>query len=196
MMNSVRIGLIGVTVDLWGRTMAEGLLHDMEGWVVFMICTAMLIAEVWLLTRFSGDKRPLRDVFNVEFPENSPSEAAVRFRPLSKSFMAAMIVLATVAFMAKALPEAQHLVPDRKPLTQFPLSVDGWNGRAEPMPRIYLDQLKLTDYLLTNYVDTSYHLVNLYVSYYDVQSNGNSAHSPRDCIPGDGWEVKSLPWSV
>src|SRR6201999_3169631 len=42
-MNSLRIGFIGITVDRWGRAMAEGALHDFEGWVVFMFSTATLI---------------------------------------------------------------------------------------------------------------------------------------------------------
>ena len=36
LMNSFRIGVIGVTVDRWGIEMAEGFLHDFEGWVIFM----------------------------------------------------------------------------------------------------------------------------------------------------------------
>ena len=39
-MNSLRIGAIGITVEYWGPKMAQGLLHDFEGWVVFMFSTA------------------------------------------------------------------------------------------------------------------------------------------------------------
>jgi exosortase D (VPLPA-CTERM-specific) len=47
--NSLRIGLIGVTVEYWGVSMAEGLLHDFEGWFMFMICVALLVGEMTLL---------------------------------------------------------------------------------------------------------------------------------------------------
>jgi hypothetical protein len=29
--------------------MAEGFLHDFEGWAIFMACTAVLVAEMWVL---------------------------------------------------------------------------------------------------------------------------------------------------
>ncbi len=37
LMNSLRIGVIGVTVDRWGQEYAEGMLHDFEGWVMFIL---------------------------------------------------------------------------------------------------------------------------------------------------------------
>ena len=46
-MNSLRIGIIGVTVEWWGRPWRR-VLHDFEGWVVFMGCTAILFAEMAL----------------------------------------------------------------------------------------------------------------------------------------------------
>ena len=43
LMNSFRIGVIGVLVDRFGVSMAEGFLHDFEGWVIFMACTGVLV---------------------------------------------------------------------------------------------------------------------------------------------------------
>jgi exosortase D (VPLPA-CTERM-specific) len=37
-MNSIRIGLVGVTVDYWGTQAADGLLHFFEGWIIFLAC--------------------------------------------------------------------------------------------------------------------------------------------------------------
>ena len=60
LMNSFRIGMIGVLVDRFGIAQAEGFLHDFEGWVIFMACFALLIGELWLLLRLSGDRRGIR----------------------------------------------------------------------------------------------------------------------------------------
>ncbi len=35
-------------------------------------------------------------------------------------------------------------------------------------------------------------LVNFYVAWYDSQRAGNSAHSPRSCLPGGGWRITEL----
>jgi len=34
--------------------------------------------------------------------------------------------------------------------------------------------------------------VNYYVAYYDSQQKGRSAHSPKSCMPGDGWEMSDF----
>jgi exosortase len=39
-MNSLRIGTIGVMVEHWGIAMAEGFLHEFQGWAVFMASAA------------------------------------------------------------------------------------------------------------------------------------------------------------
>ena len=50
-MNSFRIGMVGVLVDRWGSEQADGLLHFFEGWVVFLACTGMLAGEIYLFAR-------------------------------------------------------------------------------------------------------------------------------------------------
>ena len=58
LMNSFRIGMIGVTVEYWGIEMAEGVLHAFEGWFVFMACLAVLALLIWLLNAAPGRPRP------------------------------------------------------------------------------------------------------------------------------------------
>ena len=45
LMNSFRIGVIGITVEHWGIAAAEGFLHDFEGWFVFMACLGVLLSR-------------------------------------------------------------------------------------------------------------------------------------------------------
>ena len=56
LMNSFRIGVIGVTVEYFGIAAAEGFLHDFEGWIIFMTCLAVLILEIWLFYFFFPKK--------------------------------------------------------------------------------------------------------------------------------------------
>lgn len=49
-MNSFRIGMIGVLVEYQGIEMAQGFLHDFEGWIIFLACFSILFVEMWLLT--------------------------------------------------------------------------------------------------------------------------------------------------
>lgn len=187
-MNSARIGLIGLLVELYGRSMAEGFLHDFEGWVIFMVCTATLLGEMALLTRLGPHPARLGDVF-------APPPPDVAARPwdeqkLGKPFLAATALVAVAAGLIQLLPAFAHEAPPRKTFDEFPLAFDAWRGRADRLPPDILQQLRADDYLLADYVRTgSASPVNLYVSYYAAQADGNSTHSPRACIPGDGWEI-------
>ena len=56
---------------------------------------------------------------------------------------------------------------------------------------MYVDVLRFDDYLLANYQGSG-GAVNVYAAYYRSQEKGRAAHSPKACIPGDGWEIASL----
>jgi len=194
LMNSVRIGAIGILVEYWGRAMAEGFLHDFEGWFVFMACTLVLIAEIWLLSRIGGEKRPLRQIFSVEPPLPTPKDAFIQKRAMPTTFVFASMIIAISAVVSVALPDRADAKVSRKPFSEFPLHVGTWQGRTEQMEKIYIDALNFDDYILANYVDAEQiHVVNLYVAYYENQLAAHKVpHSPRACLPGGGWELTDL----
>lgn len=189
-MNSFRIGVIGILVEYWGTGMAEGFLHDFEGWVVFMFSVGIMVAEMWLLTKLHREKVSLRQVFGVEVTENR-NVAAVTAKRLPRPYLAGGAVLVAVLMMGTFIEKRAEAAPMRKSLTQFPSQLSGWQGRPEAMETIYLDALKLTDYTLTDYRSGAGDVVNLYVAYYASQRQGESIHSPRSCIPGGGWQIQN-----
>ncbi|MDA8095090.1 MAG: VPLPA-CTERM-specific exosortase XrtD [Betaproteobacteria bacterium] len=191
LMNSFRIGLVGVTVDWWGRAMAEGFLHLFEGWVIFMICTALLVGEMWVMARMGKDRRHLAEVFGLEGPRSDRVRRA-HVRRLPTSYLVALGLLALVALATTVLPKRAEVTPKRKDFSTFPMRLPGWQGRGGQLDDIYIKQLKFTDYLLANYIGAARKPVNFYVAYYASQRKGASAHSPRTCIPGGGWEITSL----
>jgi len=192
LMNSFRIGLIGVTVEYWGKEMAEGFLHDFEGWAVFMACTAVLVVEMWLLSRIGKNRLPLREAFGLELPALTPAGAQVNARTLPRSFMAAILVVVAVAAATLFMPERVEIQPQRKAFAEFPTELGKWKGKEERLEQIYLKELKLDDYLLVDFAEEPGKPVNFYVAYYATQRKGESAHSPRTCIPGGGWKMVGL----
>ena len=192
LMNSFRIGVIGVTVEYWGKAMAEGFLHDFEGWFVFMACTGILVAEMWILAKVGGDRLPLREAFGVEFPAPTPKEALIQYRTLPKPYLAAAVIILLFAVAAAMMPERVELQPTRKDFSVFPMRLGDWKGKTDRLEQIYLDSLKLDDYLLSDFIDSKQHTINFYIAYYASQRKGESAHSPRTCLPGGGWEMKEL----
>lgn len=198
-MNSLRIGLIGVTVDIWGEKAAEGLLHDFEGWVVFMSSLAIIIFEIRLLSWLMGDKRALTEILQVEprntgkprslaVPIGSKNASIASLRPFYLS--AAVILLFSAVFFYS--PEREEVIPDRDVFASYPQDLGQWSGQRDYLNPAHLKSLKLSDYLMMNYSEHPGYPVNYYVAYYDSQQKGRSAHSPKSCIPGDGWEMSDF----
>jgi exosortase D (VPLPA-CTERM-specific) len=191
-MNSFRIGTIGVMVEHWGIGMAEGFLHEFQGWAVFMASTALLLGEVALLHHLGRETGTWRQKFGVEFPAPSPRDAKVRSRPLPHQFLAACGLLLVFLAVATFIPRPVELTPARATFSEFPMHLDGWTRHDIPMEGIYLDTLKLDDYLLADFTDGGGSPVNLYVSYYYSQRKGEAFHSPRWCLPGGGWQMRDF----
>jgi exosortase D (VPLPA-CTERM-specific) len=192
LMNSFRIGVIGIMVEYWGESMAEGFLHDFEGWIVFMACLGVLLVEMVILSMIGADRKPLGEVFNIYFPDSTPEGSMVQRRTIRAPLVVSLVVIAAAAVLSLSLGSREELIPQRKEFSVFPLDIGNWKGQSERLEKIYLDILKLDDYVMTDYVGTDGKAVNFYVAYYASQTKGESAHSPRSCLPGGGWEIDSL----
>lgn len=189
LMNSFRIGVIGVLVDRWGVAMAEGFIHDFEGWVVFMMCFAILIAEIWMLNKLFG-KLPLREVLRIDIPVGQFSfNDQVKWRQIPSAMILSLCVLMLSVVGKNYLPEKQMQIPDRVSFYAFPQEINGWQADIRSLETKYINSLKFDDYLLWNFSKDNKKL-ELYMAYYDAQEKGESAHSPRSCLPGSGWQIK------
>lgn len=205
-MNSFRIGVIGVTVEYFGRDAAEGFLHDFEGWIVFMACTGILVAEMWLLARLGNDPRPLQEVFGLTFPESFPVDTPYCDRTLPVQYWVVGAILVGALGLSASLEHRDEAIPSRTDYAEFPLKVGNWVGHRQVMEQQYIDALKFDDYVLADYVynpdagsavsssglPSRFRMpVNFYSAYYASQRKGESIHSPRSCIPGGGWRIMS-----
>ncbi len=191
-MNSIRIGVIGVMVEYWGTDMAEGFLHDFEGWLFFMVCMVMLIGIMWLVYKIGSEQRSFQQVFGIDYPQPPPKSALVKFRTVPATFYGLLLVLGMASVITPVLEGRQDAVVNRKSLDEFPVDMGSWHGRRERIKDIYLAELDLTDYVIADYVDAHRRTVNFYVAYYASQRAGESAHSPQSCLPGGGWKINKI----
>ncbi len=199
LMNSLRIGFIGITVDRWGRAMAEGALHDFEGWVVFMASTAVLILTAVVLTRVGRSRTSWAAAFDLMGAGGRSKEPAVASPPAAQAqriprpFLAAAIVVVLGALTGSvATPTARVATPPRVAFDAFPSTIGSWSGRRASLEKFYLDALRLDDYVLLDYHSESGANVNFYSAYYESQDSRREVHSPHDCIPGGGWEITHM----
>lgn len=80
-------------------------------------------------------------------------------------------------------------VPARKALESFPNAVEQWQGRGDiVIGTDVLALLKPKDYLIRRFQDSKGRDLWLFIAYWDTQRKGAQPHSPKNCLPGAGWE--------
>lgn len=198
-LNGFRIGMTGLLVDLYGTQTAEGFFHSFSGWLLFVSSLSILFAEMWLLARIgAGKRKEFREWFGTGL---DPAEAShlsatgslqTALRPPPSRYLFSVALLVPVLFVSMQINAREEIVPSRESFTEFPMQVAAWSGKPLVMEEAYRDALRFDDYLLADYQSPERVPINLYVAYYGSQKKGQSAHSPRTCIPGGGWEITSL----
>lgn len=100
--------------------------------------------------------------------------------------IAGVLMLATAGYLS-AVSRAEP-VPTREPLAQCPLVLEAWHGRTAPeFDAATLAVLGVDEYIHRVYRSARGTPVNLYIGYYGSQREGDTMHSPLNCLPGAGW---------
>ncbi len=97
------------------------------------------------------------------------------------------IFLAAAFFLLHAVSHGEP-VHDHKPLSQLPRSVGLWTAEEHPIADEILLATGVADYTNRLYQTAGATPVQLYVGYYATQKTGDTIHSPKNCLPGSGWE--------
>lgn len=78
----------------------------------------------------------------------------------------------------------------RVSLANLPLQIGDWRGRDDvALSPEMVEAAGVDDYVNRLYVTPSRHAVSLYVGYYASQRQGDTIHSPQNCLPGAGWQA-------
>jgi EpsI family protein len=104
-------------------------------------------------------------------------------RALTLVFGLQAIILYTTVSRAESVPSV-------RPLFEFPTSFGAWSMlRDVPIEKEVQDILKADDTLNRVYADPAHHVeANLFIAFFKTQRTGQSPHSPKNCLPGSGWE--------
>ncbi len=102
--------------------------------------------------------------------------------------VSALLLLQLFAFYG--LASRSENTPATGPLSLFPASLAEWTSvRDYPIEQDTLDVLRADDTLDRLYTGPSgSQPVILFIAYFKTQRYGQSPHSPRNCLPGAGWE--------
>ncbi|HYB61894.1 MAG TPA: EpsI family protein [Methylomirabilota bacterium] len=73
------------------------------------------------------------------------------------------------------------------PLTEFPTVIGSWRGEDRPFTADLVQEIGADDYINRIYRGDA-QPVELYVGFYSDERFGDAMHSPKNCLPGAGWE--------
>jgi EpsI family protein len=85
----------------------------------------------------------------------------------------------------------QRVVAVAEPLSTALSEVPGLSIVEQPIPANEVRLAGMTDYFARAYHRDSTLVFTAFVAYYDEQRRGKTIHSPRNCLPGAGWEIVS-----
>ena len=101
-----------------------------------------------------------------------------------------LVVLLLQAVAYYAVASRREMVPEVAPLSAFPSTSNGWTKEREyPLEQEVLDVLKADDTLNRAYVSPQRNATaSLFIAFFRTQRYGQSPHSPKNCMPGAGWQ--------
>ncbi|HXO38375.1 MAG TPA: EpsI family protein [Candidatus Acidoferrum sp.] len=89
--------------------------------------------------------------------------------------------------LLRIVSHGETIVP-HQPLRELPYIIGAWSGQEYPLSQQVLHAVSVSDYTNRLYSTTGIAPVQLYVGFYGSQKTGDTIHSPKNCLPGSGWD--------
>ena len=100
--------------------------------------------------------------------------------------LSAILITQAVLFYGMSRAEAN---PESRPLNELSEQLGSWRMSAQGVVDEETKQVLKADELLNRgYVNPALRVeANLFVAYFKTQRTGQTPHSPKNCLPGNGW---------
>ncbi|MEZ5306345.1 MAG: EpsI family protein [Pyrinomonadaceae bacterium] len=182
--NGARVTSTGIMTYRYGSKALEGFVHELSGWLVYVFALLLLMAANVVLMKLLGPAEPYSD--------SVPEPMAANSNFVGKPALILLLVLLSGGFFINWLENRGEIQVERKQLSELPAQFGDWTQKGDPVrfsPQTE-SVLKTTDYVMREYQKNG-RTANLYIGYYASQKTGATYHSPQNCLPGSGWEMKA-----
>jgi EpsI family protein len=106
---------------------------------------------------------------------------------IARALIVSLVLVSGTLVIGRA--SKSEIVPPRESLSSFPMEISEWRGQtAERFDQQILAVLGVDEYVSRAYSAPTGVNVGLYVGYYQSQREGDTMHSPLNCLPGAGWQ--------
>ncbi len=107
---------------------------------------------------------------------------SIRFWITSGILLGAWLLLHSARHGEPVVPrETLHSLP-------YTLGDRVWKGEERPLEQRLVQAVGVSDYTNRVYSENQSSPVGLYIGYYASQRTGDTIHSPKNCLPGSGWD--------
>lgn len=188
--NAARVTATGVATYHYGKQATGSTFHDVSGWLVYVVALALLVGANFILRKIFSQRAPRPDSAASAL-EGGSTQRAQRGRGERGAYVLIAVLIAS-GLAVNWFAQRSENVPERRPLNQLSTKLGDWDQKGS---EIKFDPgveavLKTTDYTMREYTDPTGRIANIYVGYYATQRTGATYHSPQNCLPGAGWQLK------
>lgn len=106
---------------------------------------------------------------------------------LTRAIVASLIMISVYIYIS--FMSHREVVQPRKQFSTFPKQIGNWVGKEGRFSQQVYDALGVDDSILISYINPEGQDVQLYVGFYQSQREGSLIHSPKNCMPGSGWNI-------
>lgn len=96
-------------------------------------------------------------------------------------------ILIGAKLLLNAVNHGEPMVP-RHQLRELSYRLGPWSGQEDPLEQRVVQAVSVSDYTNRVYVTQARTPIQLYIGYYSSQRTGDTIHSPKNCLPGAGWD--------
>lgn len=104
--------------------------------------------------------------------------------------LAVAVFLIATALIVRNVGHGQPIELNQ-PFSLFPDLLSGWSSTSHYFSDEIEQKLGVSDYFSKTFRNRQNQPVELYVGYYESQKHGGMIHSPKNCLPGNGWYISN-----
>jgi exosortase D (VPLPA-CTERM-specific) len=187
--NAARVTATGVLTYYYGKQFTEGFWHELSGWLVFLAALLFLMLVNFVLRKFHH-----RETGSAEKTNQSDLRITnYELRITSHQTIVLLVTLFLGGVFINWFEQRGEVQVEHRPLREVTSQLGEWRqqGSDTRFTAETESVLRATDYIMRDYALPNGRSANLYVGYYASQRTGVTYHSPQNCMPGSGWEMKN-----
>ena len=189
--NGFRVTATVLAAYNYGRETADGFLHTISGWLVYVVPLGLLFLVGTILNLFKSSKSA-----SVQSPKSKVQSLEIP-NPKSKiqnpAFTVIIVFLICGGVIVNFFEYRGEVPVARQKLSEFPVQIGDWKkfGADTKFGAEVESILRADDYVMRDYGLPNGQSINLYIGYYGSQKSGATYHSPLNCLPGAGWQMSA-----